>query len=208
MATGKRHAASALLLLAASAGAWACGFHTSQSISQTLLNLHYPDALHVSGAVWSAQQAGSLPLDRKRLQATGSERKLRESRAFLETLRALHALGASFERVHPDKTRPNLALVLIESMLWTRYTAGGGIESHVSNPEPDDLVIVSDEPVVRTIADGQMSVDEAIEKGLIRLYGSPAQELVFAERFGGLGAEPLPPVDGRKLLRAALWGRR
>ena len=199
--------ASTLLLLAASTGTWACGFHTSQSLSQTILNLHYPDALHVNGAVWSAQQKGLLPLDRKRLQATGAERKLRESRALLEKLRALHELGASFERVYPEETRPGMAVVLTETMLWTRYPAGGGIKPHVTDPEPGDLVVVTDEPVVRTIADGQLTVAEALEKGLIRLYGSPGQELAFAERYGGLGAEPLPAVDERKLLRATLWGK-
>ena len=200
--------ASALLLLAASTGTWACGFHTSKSLSHTILNLHYPDALHVNGAVWSAQQKGLLPLDRKRLQATGAERKLRESRALLETLRALHELGASFERVYPEETRPGMAVVLTETMLWTRYPAGGGIKPHVTDPEPGDLVVVTDEPVVRTIADGQLTVAEALEKGLIRLYGAPEQELAFAERYGRLGAEPLPAVDERKLLRGALWGQR
>jgi len=197
-----------LMLLAASAGTWACGFHTSQSLSQTILNLHYPDALHVNGAVWSAQEKGLLPLDRKRLQATGAKRKLLDTRAYLETQRALYALGASFERAHPEDTRPGMALVLTETMLWTRYPAGGGIEPHVTDPESGDLVVVTDEPVVRTIADGQLTVTEALEKGLIRLYGSPEQELGFAERFGDFGAEPLPAVDDRKLLRATLWGRR
>jgi hypothetical protein len=196
------------MLLATSAGTWACGFHTSQSLSQTLLNLRYPDALHVNGAVWSAQQAGSLPLDRKRLRATGAERKLRESRAFLETSRSLYALGASFERADPEETRPDVALVLIETMLWTRYPNDGEIEPHVSGPEPADLVVVTDEPVVRAVGDGQLAVAEAMEQGLIRLYGPPEQALAFAERFGDLGAEPLPAVDDRKLLRATLWGQR
>jgi hypothetical protein len=196
------------VLFIASAASWACGFHSAQTIAKVTLNLRYPDALHVSGAVWSAQQAGSLPLDRKRLRATGAERKLRESRAFLETSRSLYALGASFERADAEETRPNVAVVLIETMLWTRYPASGGIEPHVTDPEPADLVVVTDEPVVRTIADGQLTVTEAMEQGMMRLYGTPEQMLAFAERFGDVGAEPLPPVDDRVLLRATSWGQR
>jgi hypothetical protein len=196
------------VLFIASAASWACGFHSAQTIAKVTLNLHYPDALHVSGAVWSAQQAGSLPLDRKRLRATGAERRLRESRAFLETSRSLYALGASFERADAEETRPDVAVVLIETMLWTRYPTGGEIKPHISGPEPADLVVVTDEPVVRTITDGQLTVTEAMEQGMIRLYGTPEQTLAFAERFGDLGAEPLPAVDDRILLRATLWGQR
>jgi hypothetical protein len=206
--TPAAYAGLAVLLFIASAASWACGFHSAQTIAQVTLNLRYPDALHVSGAVWSAQQAGSLPLDRKRLRATGAERKLRESRAFLETSRSLYALGASFQRADAEEPRPDVALVLVETMLWTRYPNDGEIEPHVSGPEPADLVVVTDEPVVRAVADGQLAVAEALEQGLLRLYGPPDQTLAFAARFGDLGAEPLPPVDDRILLRATLWGQR
>lgn len=201
-------AALALSLFTASAVPWACGFHTRQNIAQTVLNLHYPEALHVSGAVWSAQQAGLLPLDRKRLQATGSERELRESRAYLETLRALFALGASFERLSPGAADLGMAVVLTETMLWTQYHPDGEIEPHVRGPERDDLVIVTDEPVVRAIASGRLSVSAAMDKGLIRLYGQPAQERDFVERYGSLGASPLPAADETRLLHAMFRGPR
>ena len=200
--------ALALLLSSASAGSWACGFHTDQTIAQAMLNLHYPDALHVNGAVWSAQQKGLLPLDRERLQATGSRRKLLDTRAYHEVLKALYALGESFEQTSPRAEGSGMAVVLTETMLWTRYPAGGEIKSHVNGPEPDDLVIVTDEPVVLTIEEGKMTVDEAMEKGLIRLYGEPEQERSFVANYGKIGDEPLAAADQKKLLRAILWTKQ
>ena len=188
-----RYATLAFLFSTVSASAWACGFHTEQGIARTLLNLHYPDALHVDGAVWSAQEQGLLPLDRERLRATGSRRKMLDGHALHETQKALYALDESF-RQHdvPGGARPGMAIVLTVSMLWTRYPADGEIKPHVSGPESDDLVVVTDEPVVRFIADGKMTVDEAIEKGMVRLYGTPEQESSFTSRYGKIGAEPLP----------------
>ena len=118
--------ALALLLAAVPAGTRACGFHSSQTIARTLLNLRYPDALHVDGAVWSAQQKGLLRLDRARLQATGPERRMLDTRAYLEALRALFALGEAFGQTS-DAARLPVSLVLTESMLWTRYPADGGV---------------------------------------------------------------------------------
>ena len=202
-----RYTALALMISTVSAGVSACGFHTSQTIAKTMLNLHYPDALHVDGAVWSAQQAGLLPLDLKRFQATGSERKILDARAYHETQKALYALGASFEQVSPQVARPGVSVVLTQTMLWTHYPAGGGTKPHLSGPEPGDLVVVSDAPVVRTIADGGLRVTEAMEKGLIRLYGTSEQQRAFMNSYGELGAKPLPAVDGRKLLKALLWNQ-
>jgi hypothetical protein len=195
------------LLSAVSAGTLACGFHTDQSIARTMLNLHYPDALHVDGAVWSAQEQGLLPLDRDRLMATGTRRKMLDGRALHETQKALYALDESFRQHLPEGARPGMAVVLTESMLWTRYPAGGEIKPHASGPESDDLVIVTDEPVLRAIADGRMTIDEAMEKGMVRLYGTPEQESTFIASYGKLGAEPLPVVDVRKLKKGMLWSR-
>jgi hypothetical protein len=198
------------LLAVAPAGTWACGFHTPKSIATNVLLWNYPDALHVDGAVWAGQRAGMLPMpDRRRLQATGTERKLLDTHAYLAALRALHALGAAFDRrAAPDSASSGKAVVLLETMLWTRFPAGGQVEPHVTGPEPGDLVIVTDDPVVRAIADGRLNLAEAMAQGFIRLYGAPEQERDFLETFSALGDEPLPPVDAHKLLSGMGGGRR
>jgi hypothetical protein len=198
------------LLSVASAGTWACGFHKPETIAQGLLEWNYPDALHVDGAVWAGQQAGVLPMpDRRQLQASGTERKMLDTRAYLAALRALHALGAGFDQRNvPDDASSGKAVLLLETMLWTRFPAGGEVEPHVTGPEPGDLVVVTDDPVVGAIADGRLNLAEAMEQGFIRLYGTPEQERDFLERFGDLGDEPLPPMDARKLLSGVRSGQR
>jgi hypothetical protein len=202
-----RRVVAVALLAVAPAGTWACGFHTDQSIAQTLLNLHYPDALHVDGAVWSAQEKGLLPLDRKRLQATGTQRRMLDTLAFRKTQRAFFALDKSFKQHSSEISRPGMAVVLTETIFWTRYPVGDEIKLHVSGPEPDDLVIVTDEPVLHVIAEGRLTIDEAINKGLIRLYGTPEQENIFVLNYGKFGAEPLPKIDEQKLMQSMLWNR-
>lgn len=199
--------ALALLLAAVPAGTRACGFHSSQTIARTLLNLRYPDALHVDGAVWSAQQKGLLRLDRARLQATGPERRMLDTRAYLEALRALFALGEAFGQTS-DAARLPVSLVLTESMLWTRYPADGGVNPHVTGPDPGDLVVVTDDPVLRAIAEGRLTVAEALDSGLVRLFGTSTQVHAFETSYGELGTKPLPRTDQRKLLEAMLWRQR
>ena len=54
--------------------------------------------------------------------------------------------------------------------------------------------------MVHAIAEGRLSVAEAMQEGFMRLYGTPEQEQGFQKRLGDVGNEPLPPVDSRKLL--------
>lgn len=208
---GRRGAPYCLSLLlfgaVTSSGAGACGLHQPQTIARTLLNLHYPDSLHVDGAVWAAQREGWLPLDRKRLQATGAERKLLDTRAYFKTLQALQRLNQAFEQAASGEAQAGLALVLTETLLWTRFPASGAMQPHVKGPDADDLVVVSDEPVLRAIADGDLTVIAAIDKGLMHLYGSPEQERLFTEAYGTVGDQPLPAADNRRLL-ALLYSNR
>jgi hypothetical protein len=46
--------------------------------------------------------------------------------------------------------------------------------SHVAGPSSGDVVIVTDEPVVAALNEGQVTPQAARELGLMRLYGSPA----------------------------------
>jgi hypothetical protein len=42
---------------------------------------------------------------------------------------------------------------------------------HATGPRPDDVVVVTDAPVVRALLDGTLTPAEAQARGLVRLYG-------------------------------------
>ena len=139
-----------LLVCAMPAVVGACGFHTQASISRALLSWSYPDASHVSGAIWSGQQAGVLDMpDPKRLMATGAERKFLDDAAFAAVMKALYALAEGFKQTPGEGAHASVAVVLLENMLWTRYPAPGVVEPHVSGPRSGDLVVVTEGPYPR-----------------------------------------------------------
>lgn len=173
--------AAACVLLAALATApsavRACGYHDPSSASLGMLNWAYPDSLHVRTAVWRAQGDGALArLDEGDALAPGSpEYLLRQMQRFRRTeaqLRALHE-GLARER----QTPPPFAVVLLGSMLWSRFETNGGaptIAVHADGPASGDVVIVTDAPVVAAIVDGRLAPRAARAGGLMRLYGEPA----------------------------------
>ncbi len=70
-------------------------------------------------------------------------------------------------------------VVLLESMLWTRYAAGQegfGVTVHVSGPGKNEAVLVTEGAVVRALNAGVITYDVAESQGLIRLYGPKEQQ--------------------------------
>ncbi len=189
-------ATGALLLLAtlvaASPSALACGYEDPHSVQMGALNFAYPNALHVGTAVWQAQMEGALP----RPAPASPARAVFKSRlpALVRTVQADHAHEAS----HADDaalaealrvvaqtrdrlaaaddmaSRPPVALVFASKMLWSRLVPGGQqleAQPHVGGPERDDVVLVTEALVLRALLARSMAVDEAFDRGLIRLYG-------------------------------------
>jgi hypothetical protein len=153
----------------------ACGFHDPASVNLGMLNLAYPDALHVRTAVWMAQRDALVPRD---AGAPASDRSSVEFR--LDAMRryrdAVAGLDALRERMTPMDGTPRFAVVLIGSMLWTRFEPSGGrvvMTPHATGPLPDDVVVVTDAPVVLALLDGTLTPAEAQARGLMRLYGPP-----------------------------------
>jgi hypothetical protein len=61
--------------------------------------------------------------------------------------------------------------------MWSRMESGGGMVKpalHVAGPEPGDVVIVTDIAAIEAIAGGTLSFSEALDLGVVRLYGPPA----------------------------------
>ena len=184
---------------AAPLGVLACGFHTKESLAKAFLNFTYPNALHVTGAIWTGQQAGMLPMpDRERLQASGKRRRILDTRAYWETTRSLHSLGGAFDTVTGEQTPK--AIVLVETALWARYSGPGEIELHAVGAQAGDLVIVTGAPVLDTIKRGKLTISRALKSGYLRLYGTPEQQQAFLAAHGTIGESALPDVEQRQMI--------
>lgn len=187
------------------ASALACGFHTQKSISQAMLNWRYPEALHVTGAIWRGQQAGVLEMpDRARLQATGAEREFRDNAAYMAAQRALYALGRALEESATGVPAPGVSVVLVETMLWTQIAADGGVEVHVDGPGEGQLVAVTDAPALHAIESGRLTLAEAARAGYLRLYGDPGRAETFLATHGAVGTAALPAPDPRTVFAKGL----
>jgi hypothetical protein len=146
----------------------ACGYHLESIFLERVgLNVVYPDAMHVMGAISTAQIAKRLPMP---VSAAATP----DLFAYQRTVKALERLS---QRLGPGGPPSSFSLVLVEQMLWTRFDLGNSvkIEVHVPAPASGELVVVSGEGVIAEIANARLSIAEARRLGLIRLYGSEAQ---------------------------------
>jgi hypothetical protein len=162
--------------IAASGPAWACGFHDPAQMKLGLMNWVYPDSLHVRTAVWQAQSDGRLPRDglSDRTELTA---EARAQFGYLRTTRLLGQLRAVLEGARASGQRPNLAVVLLGSMLWSRYEMqddGLQLQVHVDGPQPGDIVVVTESAVIDALVEGRLAGREALALGVLRMYGSAA----------------------------------
>jgi hypothetical protein len=170
---GPRSYALLAALIAAGAvcaapAAQACGYHNPQTLALGMLNWTFPDALYVRTAVWQAEHSGVLP--------AREAQQVRDPFAYLKLVTHLKKLGARLSRVEGDAEPVSFAAILLESMLWVRFTAtadGYVVRPHVDGPEIGDVVIVTDEKVIRALAEGLLGAEQAEAHGLFRLYRQP-----------------------------------
>jgi len=164
-------------LFAATTAADACGFEDPNSIGMQrgMLNMAFPESLHVGTAVWQAQRAGALPRD-----ALAQRDDLApEARATLRLVKAnavLTQVAARLSQASGEPPHPNLAVVLLGPVLWSRLESSGGTVRaavHVAGPEDGDVVVVTDIPVIEAIASGDLDFAQALERRVMRLYGTP-----------------------------------
>lgn len=171
--TGRAVAAliPAASLVAGAALAFACGFEDPNSADRArgMLNWAYPDALHVTSAVWRAQLEGVLSKDDRPAAV----------KALIGYRKIATDLGALRDRLSPDmgeQDLPVFSVVLIGPVLWTRFAPVGGaltMSLHATGPEGGDVVIVTDEPVVAALIEGRITPRSARRNGLMRFYGAP-----------------------------------
>jgi hypothetical protein len=170
----RRYLVTGLAVLALTATALpgrTCGFEdpNSATMQRVMLNVVYPNALYVQGAVDEALRAGMLrpahftrPGDFFALQRT-----TRNLRRFADIL----ADGASADL-------PAFSMVLMGPVLWTRFVPGAdglAAETHVAAPSPHRIVVVTDVPALAALVQGDVSGDRAIASGLVRFYGESVE---------------------------------
>jgi hypothetical protein len=179
MSTGRSTLLVAATVLAVLGGgiapAAACGLEDPSSVGvlRGTLNLAFPDSLHVGTAVWQAQLSGRLPRDLVAQRADLSPEARGQMRLIQATL-AMRRLAAALAMDVPTEGRPVLAVVLVGPVLWTRIEPGAPAaeaQVHAAGPEPGDVVLVTESAAAEALSSGALGVDEALQLGLLRLYG-------------------------------------
>jgi hypothetical protein len=195
MAYRKRLAAAFLILSLGGgpASALACGYHDPSAFARGALNWLYPDSLHVPTAEWQAEDAGLLP-----------PRKARKERELFEFHRIaadMKSLGRNLSSVAPpDAAELGLSVVLLNSVMWTRYATGAGgftTEVHADGPGENDVVAVTTPKVVRALLDGVITFSSAETHGLLRLYGAAEGQQATRARFLEL-EKTMPGAPGQR----------
>jgi hypothetical protein len=172
---------SCLLLLAgalaAHDGAQACGYDGVHGAG--LLNFGYPGALQVGTAVWQAQQQGLIERTEPLGAMASPAVRMLGYRQMVGNLQRLSERIAA-----TDKPPPDFVVVLLRPMLWTRFAAAG-MQLHAEGAATGEVVVITDEPVLTALLAGKLDLRDAIDLGLLRLYG-PGDKAAELSRLLGM----------------------
>jgi hypothetical protein len=151
----------ALLLGSASPHTRACGYDGMAAD----LSIAHPASLPVALAIFDAYQTKLLA---RPIPLQGGF-AMRRARIMLEKLRVALAPLARGESFH---------LLLVEPGLWARFDGTGAqlqVTLHVAAPVAGERVMITGEGVLLALQHGQLSVRQALDKGLLRLDAEPRQ---------------------------------
>ncbi|MGI9290023.1 MAG: hypothetical protein ACR2QG_01955 [Gammaproteobacteria bacterium] len=199
-----------LVVLAHVSPAFSCTFHDPKILAQGLMNHMYPNSLYVNGAIMQARKAGHLPqVDSQRLMARGSERHRLDRIAYGRTLSALYSLGVAIDSLAAQEDTSAVSVVVLDTMLWARYSdeytdVREGL--HYTGPVSGDTVLVTDEPVILAIRDGAMTINQAVELGVIRIYADEQERDELLDRLGSIGEAPLQDSGFAALMSGERFG--
>lgn len=187
--------------MAHAASTHACGIHDPTLLARGIMNHVYPDSLHVIGAVQRAKQSGDLPMSgvshtsKIGRQHPGESREAVRARTFENSLNVLYALGLAISERSDGAQRQGITLVVLDSMLWTRYSSDyGDVRQglHIKGPASGDVVLVTDTSVVEAIQAGLITIERAIDIGVMRVYRDQGDTDGVLDRIASIGATPLP----------------
>lgn len=148
----------------------------------------HPASIGVAFALHDAIGAGRLPAAESNTGAQARER----------ADDAAHMLEQRLASAGPKL--PPMALLQVESRLWTRYGAASRRHAapdahHDAGPADGDVVVVTGEPVLRALLDGRIGWAQAVDAGLVVVVGEPAAQTrvatVLAARFAMAGGSSL-----------------
>ncbi len=171
MAASARLAAMAALIVAAFP-VIACGYHGNAAVGA--LNVAYPNALWVRTAVWQAQLDGLLARADANPPANPIAERLALAQRYREVSGQLTQLRDHLAAQRPQQPTPTFAVLLMGPMMWSRFEQQGdamALQVHADGPVSGDVVLLTDEPVLAALATGRMRLAQAIELGVVRLYG-------------------------------------
>lgn len=125
----------------------------------------HPRSVEVALAVRQAVADGALPeqaLAPGMLNGAGLWRATEQLNQFG---RRISTVGTGTAEI-----RPNIAALLSELALWTRYVRGvEGFRTvvHAAGPLPADIVVVSDLAVLKALNEGSLSIGDALKRSLV-----------------------------------------
>ena len=191
-----------MTLAAAGAGAaFACGF---DSVMSDRFSAQHAKSLPVAFAIGDAVVAGAL--DSAALAPIEAGPK-----GYWRAMARLQRLQQLLTEAAAEGTRfPDIAVLLIDSQLWTRLRAGPSgyeIEAHAAGPAPGDVVIVTNEYVLARIDDGTLDARRALEMGVVAVDGSAAAVTAVREHLL-TRIDAAKPADSWRTARkfAPAWG--
>ena len=187
---GPAVAAVWLTLMCCASTTLACGYHGT--MGERLSAMH-PGSVQVAVALRRAADSGVV--DGKALDDIG-----RRPALYLETVRRLHTFKRAFNRAidralgaSDPGVVPPFSVGLVESGLWTRFSPGAAglrIEVHTEGPGIGETVILTGEPVLAALLDGDLPISEAMAQSLIVLDGDPQSQAALREALSRLPPGP------------------
>jgi hypothetical protein len=150
-------------------GSLACGYHNPQAIARGSLNWTFPKALYVGTALWQAERAGIL--------THRQPQRMPPALAFRRAALSLRMFADRLSEACARYGKPmHISVVLIDSMLWTRFaatSAGYTALIDVRGAHDGDVVVVTASKVIEAMVRGSLDANVAEAHGLIRLYRQP-----------------------------------
>lgn len=171
---------------------------SSSELSRAFINIIYPNAFHVFGAIIEAREEGRLPpIDRARVTLRGDARTRLYKAEVDRSINTMQSLGVAIDKQVAKESQADIAVLLLEPMMWTRYSGRyvnvrQGMQ--LDGPLDGDIVLITDLPVIESMRSGEMSIAEAIDMGVMRIYSSDQKKAALLADYGTIGGKPLPKV--------------
>lgn len=177
-------ALAGLLFLGPAPAAFGCAFH---AVPEVQLEGMYPGSLSVAIALRKAADGGVI--DAGALQTPS-----RSGALYIDAVRRLHAFKKVLATSPAAAELPSsFSLGYVESWLWTRYSQAEGkirVDIHTDGPAEGEAVVLTGEAVLTEILAGRVSIERALDDGIILIDGSESEKTVMRHVFDTMSSAP------------------